>query len=150
MIPGEMLPNEDREITTFTFANLDDRPVQVGSHCHFFETNKSLKYDRETSLRHAPGHPGRDERALRARRQTRGRPRRYRGTQDRKRLERQAPHGLLAGAPGTLASASAVAPGLCVVHILTDKAPELYGTLNGVRRIARSSLSLPESVREVA
>ena len=49
MIPGEMLPNEDRETTAVTFVNLDDRPVQVGSHCHFLETNKSLKYDRETS-----------------------------------------------------------------------------------------------------
>ena len=56
MIPGEMLPadgdvelNAGRETNTVTVANTGDRPIQVGSHFHFFETNKALKFDREQS-----------------------------------------------------------------------------------------------------
>ena len=56
MIPGEPLPNEGeielnagRTTTTVTVANTGDRPVQVGSHFHFFETNKALRFDREQS-----------------------------------------------------------------------------------------------------
>ena len=55
-IPGEMLPNEGdvqlnegRATTTVTVSNTGDRPVQVGSHFHFFETNRALKFDRERS-----------------------------------------------------------------------------------------------------
>ncbi len=73
-IPGEMLPNEGdvqlnagRPTATVTVSNTGDRPVQVGSHFHFFETNKALKFDREdaygmrldipagTSVRFEPG-----------------------------------------------------------------------------------------------
>jgi len=54
MIPGEYLIGEDdielnagRETCTITVANSGDRPVQVGSHYHFFETNAALDFDRE-------------------------------------------------------------------------------------------------------
>ncbi|HKH11087.1 MAG TPA: urease accessory protein UreD, partial [Rubrobacter sp.] len=58
-------------------------------------------------------------------------------------------HLSLACVPGTLASASAPAPGLCVVRILADRAPELYRALNGVRCLVRKSLGLPAPAREV-
>jgi urease subunit beta len=54
MIPGEMLIktgeielNKDRKTATLTVANTGDRPIQVGSHYHFFETNPALKFDRK-------------------------------------------------------------------------------------------------------
>jgi urease subunit beta len=54
MIPGEMLIqdgeielNKGRETVTLTVANSGDRPIQVGSHYHFFETNPALKFDRK-------------------------------------------------------------------------------------------------------
>ena len=54
MIPGEYLIqdgeitlNADRKAITLTVANTGDRPVQVGSHYHFFETNTALAFDRE-------------------------------------------------------------------------------------------------------
>jgi len=54
MIPGEILTadgdlrlNAGRETRTVTVANTGDRPIQVGSHYHFFETNPSLQFDRE-------------------------------------------------------------------------------------------------------
>ena len=50
MIPGEYLIqdgeitlNADREAITLTVANTGDRPIQVGSHYHFFETNEALR-----------------------------------------------------------------------------------------------------------
>jgi urease subunit beta len=53
MIPGEMLVapgelelNADRPTLTLVVANTGDRPVQVGSHYHFFETNAALAFDR--------------------------------------------------------------------------------------------------------
>jgi urease subunit beta len=53
MIPGELIPapgtltlNEGRETRTLTVANTGDRPVQVGSHYHFAETNAALSFDR--------------------------------------------------------------------------------------------------------
>jgi urease beta subunit len=53
MIPGEIIPadgeiilNEGRETVTLTVANTGDRPVQVGSHYHFAETNSGLDFDR--------------------------------------------------------------------------------------------------------
>lgn len=53
---GEIIPadrdiilNEGRETITLLVANKGDRPVQVGSHYHFFETNKCLSFDREQS-----------------------------------------------------------------------------------------------------
>ena len=53
MIPGELIPasgeitiNEGREAITLMVANTGDRPVQVGSHYHFAETNPGLDFDR--------------------------------------------------------------------------------------------------------
>ena len=54
MIPGEILPapgdlelNAGRPTLTLSVANAGDRPVQVGSHYHFFETNPALVFARE-------------------------------------------------------------------------------------------------------
>ena len=44
--PGEILMNEGRETITLDVANSGDRPIQVGSHYHFFETNPALKFER--------------------------------------------------------------------------------------------------------
>ncbi|MGB0696722.1 MAG: urease subunit beta [Rhodospirillaceae bacterium] len=56
MIPGEVMPaagsiilNEGRETLTLTIRNTGDRPVQVGSHYHFAETNPALDFDREAA-----------------------------------------------------------------------------------------------------
>jgi len=53
MIPGEIIPapgdieiNAGREAVTLTVANTGDRPIQVGSHYHFAETNQALQFDR--------------------------------------------------------------------------------------------------------
>ncbi|VDS09123.1 Urease subunit beta [Paracoccus haematequi] len=53
MIPGEILPvpgeitlNEGRDPVTLMVANTGDRPIQVGSHYHFAETNPALRFDR--------------------------------------------------------------------------------------------------------
>jgi urease subunit beta len=54
MIPGELFVkdgeielNKGRKTVTLTVANTGDRPIQVGSHYHFFETNSALKFDRK-------------------------------------------------------------------------------------------------------
>jgi urease subunit beta len=54
MIPGEMIVvvgdielNKGREFVTIEVANSGDRPIQVGSHYHFYETNSALHFDRE-------------------------------------------------------------------------------------------------------
>lgn len=54
MIPGELFIrhgeielNKGRKTVTLTVANTGDRPIQVGSHYHFFETNPALKFDRK-------------------------------------------------------------------------------------------------------
>jgi urease subunit beta len=56
MIPGEIMPkageielNADAPVTTLLVANTGDRPVQVGSHYHFAETNPALSFDREAA-----------------------------------------------------------------------------------------------------
>ena len=56
LIPGELIPepgelelNSGRPITTVLVANTGDRPVQVGSHFHFFEANAALHFDREAT-----------------------------------------------------------------------------------------------------
>jgi len=43
---GDVLMNEGRETLTLKVANTGDRPIQVGSHYHFFETNTALSFDR--------------------------------------------------------------------------------------------------------
>ena len=42
--------NRGREVTTLKVANISDRPIQIGSHYHFYESNQGLKFDREKSL----------------------------------------------------------------------------------------------------
>ena len=56
MIPGEMLiedgdieMNAGRRVTLITVANSGDRPIQVGSHYHFFEVNPALRFERESA-----------------------------------------------------------------------------------------------------
>jgi urease beta subunit len=56
MIPGEMritdgniLLNAERSTVTVNVANTGDRPIQVGSHYHFFETNAALQFDRDAT-----------------------------------------------------------------------------------------------------
>ena len=57
LIPGELIAeegfielNQGREITTIKVANTSDRPIQIGSHYHFFESNKGLEFDRQKAL----------------------------------------------------------------------------------------------------
>jgi urease subunit beta len=54
MTPGEIFPapgdielNAGRPVLTLEVANTGDRPIQVGSHYHFYETNRALAFDRE-------------------------------------------------------------------------------------------------------
>jgi urease beta subunit len=44
--PGDITMNVGRETLTLHVANTGDRPIQVGSHYHFFETNPALRFDR--------------------------------------------------------------------------------------------------------
>jgi urease subunit gamma/beta len=53
MTPGELIPaegtivlNAGREVTELEVTNAGDRPIQVGSHFHFFEANRALRFDR--------------------------------------------------------------------------------------------------------
>ncbi|MGC4095670.1 MAG: urease subunit beta [Nitrospira sp.] len=57
IIPGEILPMDGeieafkgREIKAVTVTNMGDRPIQIGSHYHFFESNRALKLDREQAF----------------------------------------------------------------------------------------------------
>lgn len=45
--PGEIELNAGRRTVTLTVSNTGDRPIQVGSHYHFFETNPALKFERK-------------------------------------------------------------------------------------------------------
>lgn len=47
--PGDITLNADAQAITMKVANTGDRPVQVGSHYHFYETNPALSFDRETA-----------------------------------------------------------------------------------------------------
>ena len=54
VIPGQIILGEgdivafkDRQTVEVLVANTGDRPIQVGSHCHFFEANRALRFDRE-------------------------------------------------------------------------------------------------------
>ena len=56
MIPGEYFlkdepieANQGRATTRVTVTNRGDRPIQVGSHCHFFEVNRALSFDRQAA-----------------------------------------------------------------------------------------------------
>lgn len=67
--PGEIQLNAGRPTVTLKVANTGDRPIQVGSHYHFFETNNALRFDRDrargmrldiaagTAVRFEPGIP---------------------------------------------------------------------------------------------
>ena len=46
---GELKLNEDSKITKLKVSNSGDRPIQVGSHYHFFETNENLVFNRKLS-----------------------------------------------------------------------------------------------------
>jgi len=57
LIPGELIPedgfielNKGRAVTTLKVANISDRPIQIGSHYHFFESNNGLEFDRQRSI----------------------------------------------------------------------------------------------------
>ena len=57
MIPGEyvladtpLAANEGRRTLELTVANTGDRPIQVGSHFHFFESNRALRFNRESAF----------------------------------------------------------------------------------------------------
>src|ERR1700739_2577148 len=57
MIPGEIFPttgdivmNRNRAAITLKVANTGDRPIQVGSHYHFAETNAALAFDRQAAI----------------------------------------------------------------------------------------------------
>ena len=57
LIPGELIPeggfielNKGREVTTLKVSNVSDRPIQIGSHYHFFESNNGLEFDRKRSI----------------------------------------------------------------------------------------------------
>lgn len=57
MIPGEIIPgygdieiNKGRKSFTIKVSNTGDRPIQVGSHYHFFEVNRFLEFDRDQAL----------------------------------------------------------------------------------------------------
>ena len=81
--PGEIVMNVGRETLTLDVSNSGDRPIQVGSHYHFFETNPALKFDRAktkgyrldiaagTAVRFEPGQ-SRSVRLVAHRRKTRG------------------------------------------------------------------------------
>lgn len=56
MIPGEMkiangdiIINAGRATVTIDVSNMGDRPIQIGSHYHFFETNEALSFDRQAA-----------------------------------------------------------------------------------------------------
>jgi len=44
---GDIVAFNGRQIVELIVANTGDRPIQVGSHCHFFEANRALRFDRE-------------------------------------------------------------------------------------------------------
>ena len=57
MIPGEyilaeesIIANDGREVIELTVANTGDRPIQVGSHFHFYEVNAALAFEREKAF----------------------------------------------------------------------------------------------------
>lgn len=47
---GDIVAFEGRKTVELIVANTGDRPIQVGSHCHFFEANRALRFDREKAF----------------------------------------------------------------------------------------------------
>ena len=79
MIPGEIFAatgdivlNKDRAAITIKVANTGDRPIQVGSHYHFAETNSALRFDRTGGAGISLGHSGRNGRSFRTGPDSRG------------------------------------------------------------------------------
>ena len=73
MVPGEYFLqdgvvelNAGREPISLRVANTGDRPIQVGSHTHFFEVNAALEFDRDAGARPAARRPRRHVAAVRA------------------------------------------------------------------------------------
>jgi len=54
---GDILLNQGRKTITLKVANSGDRPIQVGSHYHFYETNSALVFDREAARGFRPDIP---------------------------------------------------------------------------------------------
>jgi urease subunit beta len=52
VVPGDIEINVDRPTVEVYVENAGDRPIQVGSHYHFFETNSSLRFDRDAARGH--------------------------------------------------------------------------------------------------
>ena len=57
LIPGELITeegdielNSGKDVISISVSNSGDRPIQVGSHYHFFETNSALSFDREKTM----------------------------------------------------------------------------------------------------
>lgn len=48
--PGSLMLNADRDRITLTVISVGDRPIQVGSHYHFFEVNRALQFDRAAAF----------------------------------------------------------------------------------------------------
>lgn len=48
--PGSLMLNADRDCVTLTVVSVGDRPIQVGSHYHFFEVNRALQFDRAAAF----------------------------------------------------------------------------------------------------
>ena len=48
--PGVIEANSGRSVATVRVVNTGDRPVQIGSHCHFFEVNRMLSFNRESAF----------------------------------------------------------------------------------------------------
>ena len=61
---GELILNQGRTTVDLAVTNTGDRPVQVGSHYHFAETNSALDFDRSLSRWLSPEHPSRDSSAI--------------------------------------------------------------------------------------
>ena len=55
--PGEISLNEGKTTLMISVANKGDRPIQVGSHYHFYETNSALEFEREVTRGFRPNIP---------------------------------------------------------------------------------------------
>ena len=65
--PGEIELNAGRPVLKIDVANTGDRPIQVGSHYHFYEVNEALKFDRESTRGYRLEYRSRHRHPLRAR-----------------------------------------------------------------------------------
>ena len=70
--PDPVTFDEKKQVTKLSVRNTGDRPVQVGSHFHFFEVNRALEFDRRCGVWPSPQHSVVDRHAVRAGRRARG------------------------------------------------------------------------------